>query len=700
MLTGAAPKNNPVAIYAYTGLAFLLWENAVGSLLGVYHFELRRTLWSLIYYGALFFVFGGLTEGLNYLFGKFAPQRSWFGQKTIWFLTVLGLFLGGNIYYLMLQRLLNALGLHNPLANGLIWTVLFIVIGWVLNLVLSPLAQSGKIRQTRGFSIWIVSLILYMVISGKVFHRYFQEDQFSLLYLCLQPMFLLAAVGTMGLLFKLYPGIWRPRPTRLLIPLALTLLFVGFSCGFSRQADRLSIAPPYRTSPNIIILLFDALRGDQIGAMRHGSSLTPNIDELARQGKKYQDCYSTSSWTFPSVASLLTSRLPHKMGLLMPDFLPDSIPTVAGILKQKGYYTTAIVANQILLPTYNLNKNFDDFRYLHKRGFPQLFYPFNFFFIPATRGLAEWAYQTGFLSMATFAADWQTVNQNAFEAIRKSAQQPFFLYVHYFEPHAPYISKPFHGGILDIEKLKLSENWDYSRSGLSPKINRQNEDKIKEFRFKRYSNGVRAADMATGEMMVYLQRLGIRDNTIVIILADHGEEFLEHGGWDHRRTLYQESVRVPLIISIPPEIGIELPDQPSGVSLLDVAPTILALAGVNEEFPLSDGWPLTRPYPETPRSKYMELDVDGKFSKAVVAEPYKLILREDQNTGQVDTMLFDLDEDPGELKNLYPGAITLADSLAQNLGNEVILWENSGGKARRELTRQELQVLRALGYTN
>ncbi|HDH57336.1 MAG TPA: DUF229 domain-containing protein, partial [Bacteroidetes bacterium] len=278
--------------------------------------------------------------------------------------------------------------------------------------------------------------------------------------------------------------------------------------------------------------------------------------------------------------------------------------------------------------------------------------------------------------------------------------KPFFLYAHFIEPHAPYRSAPFEDGILDLVQVKFSYYSPGYRAGKSSAVDYINKNKtiIMEVQHARYMDGARTADRATARILQVIERLGLKQNTIIIIMSDHGEEFLEHGGQGHKSTLYQELVHIPLIVYIPPELHRELPDQPDGVSILDLAPTILDLAGIDSKIEDSDGWNLTEPYPYPNRPKQMMVEVMNNFWSAVVMGPYKLILIDQLENGKVDTLLFDLSKDRREIDNLYPARAGLTDSLAVYIQRQIDRKDWYSSPHPRELTLPEIERLRALGY--
>jgi len=694
-------NKNLIFFYLYLGLAFLLWENLVGSILGIHGLGLRRIIWGVVYYCLLFLMFGIMAEGINFLYSRLSPKHCWYGQKYVWLLTIMVAFLWGDISRQFIVALLDIDSQRLSYELNLIWVPFILTVGWVGNVLLARLDGAGKLTNVSKMLVYLFAAFLYLIISTKVTYRYFGHSMFTALNVILQPLFVLGTVALAVIMVRLFNAGRSLRWALIGIPLLLIFLVEGLSASFF-SANGISSKPPQSTSehPNVIVLLFDTLRADHVGAVSKDYSLTPTIDSLASQGKVYRRCYSTSSWTFPSVVSLLTSRLPNKLGLVELGYLPEDVPTVAGILRESGYYTAGISANDLISPPYGFDRSFNEFHFLRGKGSKQLLLPFHTF-IPGHRFLEELAYQFDFISMDFVHADWKQMTREAQDCLEKASTKPFFLYAHFIEPHSPYWFVPFEDGILDLEQVKFSYYFPGYRAGKSSAVDYINKNKtiIMEVQHARYMDGARTADRAVAHMLQVIKRLGLQQNTIIVITSDHGEEFLEHGGQGHKSTLYEELVNIPLIIYIPPELHRQLPDQPDGVSTLDIAPTILDLAGIDSKIEDSDGWNLTQPYPYPDRPKHMMVEVKKNFWSAVVLGPYKLILIDQLENGKVDTLLFNLGVDKAEKINLYPREKRIADSLAAYLQEQLDQSVSNVRDLPGKPSSIDLRRLRALGYT-
>lgn len=311
--------------------------------------------------------------------------------------------------------------------------------------------------------------------------------------------------------------------------------------------------------PNLVILLVDTLRADHLGAYGYERNTSPNVDAFARESVLFASSRSQSSCTFPSANSILTSRSPS-LFLAQPEHaigIPEAIPSIAEILQKNGYRTAAISGSPIVRSTpHRLNPH---------AGFGRGF--------------------------ETFHEDclWRPaacLNRAALELLRREDDRPFFLYVHYIDPHDPY-------------RPPRSERRHFQfarRRGAMKKFIRQGEPTpIAEMIYNgKPDPGVTPADLQHlidlydeeiayfdrrfGELLAAVREAGLLDDTILVLTADHGEDFLEHDHIKHCRTLFDTTIKTPLIVHVP---GAEPRVVAAPVQNLDIVPTLLDYAGVD-----------------------------------------------------------------------------------------------------------------------
>jgi arylsulfatase A-like enzyme len=422
--------------------------------------------------------------------------------------------------------------------------------------------------------------------------------------------------------------------------------------------------------PNVVVFLTDTLRADGMGAYGSNAPSSPRFDAFAREAVLFEDAWAQCSWTQPSVASLFTSLHVGSHGLGGPDHaLVDGLDTLAESLKAAGYRTGAFVANHVVNA---------------RTGFTQGFDAWN----PAGKSMGG--------------APASTLVEHALAWVAAGAG-PFFLYVHTLEPHAPYDPKdadwrPLHPapfrGVRDSRALLRRER-------LAPE----------ELAFlrSRYLGEVRANDRGFGALLDGLRSRGLLDTSLVIFLADHGEEFQEHGGMEHAHTLYQEQLHIPMAVRLPGARGGGRRDTAS-VQHIDVFPTLATLVGaripdVAEGRDLSARWLGGAAADDAPRESLAELRFPPVRKLALRLGNLKLVINDDPPShwrAKAPLELYDLATDPGERRNLadeQPLAAAYLKRRARELRlrHEATRLRLQAG-ATIELTEEAREQLRALGY--
>ncbi|MDP6762575.1 MAG: sulfatase [Planctomycetota bacterium] len=427
------------------------------------------------------------------------------------------------------------------------------------------------------------------------------------------------------------------------------LLLAG--CGGGDVSGREHAAPPR----NLLLITVDTLRADHLGAYGYGRDTSPCIDALAAQSVLFEDAHASSSWTLPSLASLLTSSYPSAHGCWSDESsLSPAFETLAERLSREGFDTAAFVTHLFLDRRYGLAQGFD----LYDQEL-----------VAKTRQASHLAVSSPELTRK--AVDW-------LERRRASGSDaPFFLWVHYFDPHSNY---QFHEGIT--EGFATPSPWGNSHTKLDV-----------------YDGEISFTDRHIGALLRSLGKARVEDETMVILAADHGEEFGEHGLYGHRRHLHREVVQVPLMIRAP---GIPARRIGQRVSMLDVYPTALALLGLEAEEGIQGAnlAPVLRGGSLPPRQLLAELRVAKKTWLASICDgPWKLTV--DFRTGQ--RRLYDLEVDPAEQADIsvdHPDLVArLTDRLDMLVRDSAAIGHARKPGATVELTTQERARLRDLGYS-
>jgi arylsulfatase A-like enzyme/4-amino-4-deoxy-L-arabinose transferase-like glycosyltransferase len=425
---------------------------------------------------------------------------------------------------------------------------------------------------------------------------------------------------------------------------------------------------------NLLLIVVDTLRADHLGCYGYARDTSPNIDALAAEGVRFERAYAPASWTKPSMASLLTGLYPSRHGVTdVRHTLPDDATTLATRLSARGYATAAVVSNvQLTDPEGNgMGRGFRRYVEIHAAGYDYVSTP--------------------------------DVTRQAVAALRQlaSGDGPFFLMAHYFDPHANYRRHARVGfaaeraGRLDGTQ-RIEELQNELLATLSPE----------EVGFLRdlYDEEIRFTDAGIGRLLAALRELGREQDTLVVFTADHGEEFLDHGWLGHVRSLYEELVRVPLVVRDPGAADVPR-SVATPVSLVSLVPTILARLGAPADARL-DGPSLARVIEEggEPAAEAVFAEVayvplvlpfskKRTFKQAVIGERFKLI--RDLESERLE--LFDLSRDPDERSDLAQERSDLTGPLAALLDG-FQEGRRDAPAASRELGKAERQLLEELGY--
>lgn len=383
-----------------------------------------------------------------------------------------------------------------------------------------------------------------------------------------------------------------------------------------------------RSRPNVVVLVLDQLRADELHCYGNPRSTSPNIDELASRGVTFSHFFSVAPWTSPSFATLHTSLYPSKHGVTlfwkpgMP-LLDKDVPTLAEGFKRDGYHTAAFVDNALAGKPL-VGEGFDDFvdgsasapDITERAERPQIGAPFT------TEKVLSW------------------LESN-------HGHTPFFLYVHLLEPHSPY-NPPAQDDLFrsDVYPYLSNDGYDLARGGLI-RLAQNGDPKAVERLYQLYDGKIHYVDRYVGIILDRLRTLGLDTNTFVLLTSDHGELLYSHPDdfltFDHR-SLYDTALHIPLIIA-----GPGIPQGriiPALASNLDTAPTLLALAGApplrdaegHSVMPVIDG-------KQASINHYVFSEEDVEIpERAVRSLDYKLI----RNLWTGKEQLFNLRLDPGE----------------------------------------------------
>jgi arylsulfatase len=445
------------------------------------------------------------------------------------------------------------------------------------------------------------------------------------------------------------------------------------------------------TFPNVLWITMDSMRADHLGCTGHGTARTPTIDALAREGALFTQNISQSTYTRISVPSMITGKYPYFVGIRMmvPD-LDSSQVTLAEALRAKGYFTYAIA--EPWRPGF-----FQGLERLDKND-------------TSTIQKTQWC----------------------LEALDQLDDRPFFIWLYYWDPHAPYappveFMRAYHPGYTweddkSYSKARVDAADEDLRdptghyAGTTVLLLRLNQDQITLTQAERnhltnlYDAEIALVDSKIKEVLDRLKELDLWDNTMVVLNADHGEAFGEHGRYYHGYTIYEEEVRVPLIVKAPQPMA-EGKVIGGPVRNLDIMPTILDYCGIPA--PADIQGQSLRPFMETDLFPNLPACIEThriqtqNHLMGYRDGRYKLIY----NLSHGGAELYDLEADPGERNNLLAGAATAEEHRGPATQLEAQLREKllktlevkalavlKLGETPRLIDPETKEQLKALGY--
>src|SRR5579875_127706 len=428
-------------------------------------------------------------------------------------------------------------------------------------------------------------------------------------------------------------------------------------------------ASPSQKAPNIVLIVMDTVRADHLSCYGYARPTTPHLDRLAARSVRFENAIAPSSWTLPAIASIFTGLLPHQHGANWGDALAAGPWTLAKILQAKGYETAGFNANPFYgLSGWRLNEGFDvyvDESYAVRHNLAVTFAGQSVLHALYNRLIRydQFDHRT--------AAD---VNGDVTRWVKhRDTRQPFFLFINYMDAHRPYLPpSPYDRRFGRMSRSLLAKVSANLKDGHPPRLySAQEQAELLDG----YDNSLAYLDAQIGNLLDFLGRQPGNDKTIVIVTSDHGEGFGEHGTYDHGWNLYNEVLRVPLIVAgagIPQ--GIKISRQ-AGIrrlfaTVLDLA---LGLKGPVEQSSLRPYWENGSKPGNAPAETVSELSVFTPHrplaaSLSLMTPQWHLI---ENRNGSLE--LYDEQNDPQEQHNVAgePGLRDVVSALHQSLASRI-----------------------------
>ncbi len=311
--------------------------------------------------------------------------------------------------------------------------------------------------------------------------------------------------------------------------------------------------------PNLILLTMDTLRFDHLGSYGYARPTSPQIDAFAEEALVFENAFAHAPTTWSSMASLLSGFLPHETKVILDIPMSAEVPSLAPFLRAQGFDTMAVVSNFVLRAGKGYERGFRVFD--AQMGEQE-----------AVRGLPE---RTAV----------HTTNR-AIELLREAEGEPFFLWVHYQDPHGPYTPPPAYADLfVDSRGAKPENQLELNRinsgRGGIPAYQQLQGERDAGFYVSRYDAEIRYLDTEVGRLFDSLKELGLYDDALIVLTSDHGESMGEHGFYfSHGESLYGSLMRVPLIL----RHGDRLRGRSEAfVQHIDLLPTVFGALGIDPD---------------------------------------------------------------------------------------------------------------------
>jgi arylsulfatase A-like enzyme len=422
--------------------------------------------------------------------------------------------------------------------------------------------------------------------------------------------------------------------------------------------------PVDKSRPNIVLISVDTLRPDHLGCYGYSRNTSPNIDRLAGEGAVFENVISSTSWTLPAHCAMFTGLCDSVHGATEADrVLHEGHTTLAERLKQSGFATVGFFSGPFLHPVFGLSQGFDE--YIDCSSYPQI----------ANETVAETGSLTGRTIWREAYRDITSpkILQQVEAWLDQRLSQPFFMFIHMWDVHFDFIPPPPYDTKFDPDYTGTITGENFFTD---PRINANLPRRDIEHLIALYDGEIGWTDEHIGKIVGHLEQLGLLDSTILVVTADHGTAFFEHGAKGHRNSLFDELIRIPLIIRYPTltSAGQRHPEQ---ARMIDLMPTVLRLVGLRPGpvmgqslVPLLRGGKLKRIEPAI-----SELFFDPYELRSFRRPERKTVWDLENDRG----LVYDLTADPGELTPITDRDSPIVHSAAVDMR-----WSRKFLKAFRE----------------
>ncbi|MFQ5411138.1 MAG: sulfatase [Phycisphaerae bacterium] len=466
---------------------------------------------------------------------------------------------------------------------------------------------------------------------------------------------------------------------RLIIIIGMLLFLVGVTCDKGGDGEP-EVEQIGGTAPNVFLIVLDAAAAPYFGCYGDVHGTSPNIDRLAAESVLFENASSQTATTITSTASLLTGVRATTHLMTDTTTLPEALPTLAERLSQRGMKTYGFIGNPFAgAPETGLGRGYDTCVRVYD--------------LASLKGNRRVEKSSRFRVTRP-----EDINEQVFEALTSFEKNGVFSYIHYLQPHKPYdppkeVLRAFPGvGTLSWDDLHDAWNLAHKRHSAERWTIRQIE--------ARYRANIRFVDAGVGRLIGRLKKDGLYDESLIILMSDHGDAFFKHKRFGHNVHLYDDMVRIPLMIKFPKSDKVSPRRIANLVETIDIPPTIFDYLGLDRPalFEGDSLWPLI--LGETRRLNREEVVTCTiqRNRHAIRFRDYKYIYNKPGPTEE----LYFLPDDPDEQHNLIVRERKRADTLREML--DTIVDVNSGktlASSNRLRSNDEMDsLLKGLGYTD
>ena len=416
-------------------------------------------------------------------------------------------------------------------------------------------------------------------------------------------------------------------------------------------------------SPSVILIVIDTVRADHLGCYGYGRETSPNLDVFSRECVLFEKAISPAPWTSPAIASMFTGQFPRVLGYHDEAVMVDERALcLAEIFRANGYSTAGVISHTYVSAKLGFDQGFDSFDEDNVQGHLHISSP--------------------------------SITDKGIAFVDVHKDKSFFLFLHYFDPHFGYMLHEQYDFYPDYQ----GDLHSGQRISSLRKAARNMTDEDKRYLNALYDSEIRFTDEHIGRLFQHLKDLGIYEDLLIVVAADHGEAFLERDDhWiGHTKNVYQELIHVPFMIRHPLSEGGRTVDH--WVSLVDFMPTVVSAAGleVPEEYE-HDGCDLLAAGTEGPRELVFSETGRWGDQATLIRGNWKMI-----NDNISDHLyLFDLDSDPGEMRDVSGENNEILLKMRADfheLDRGLDMKQSRFRAIAPKLSTQEIEKLKSLGY--